>query len=58
MSKICLKHTLDATFLDCLHRRSVTSQVNYFRNGHVSTLGWDNISPDVKNSGYSCLKGE
>ena len=32
--------------------------MNNFRNGLVSPPGWDNISPDVKIGGFSCLKSE
>ena len=55
MCKICLKRNLDAMFgVDVLWRhRWITSGM-----GLSHPPGWNNISPDVKIGGYSCLKSE
>ena len=59
MRKMCLKRTLDATFLD-FFGVDVLWRHRWFTSGmdlsHPS--GWDNISPDLKLGGYSCLKNE
>ena len=59
MCKICLKRTLDATFLDCLALTycDVISEL-LPGMGLSHPPGLDNISPDIKIGGYSCLKSE